>query len=104
IGQLRIGFVGPAMDHVLPEALRSFRRSQPRVRLTLWHRGSIEQLRALRADEIDVGVIRKYGQDFAGLEFESMWEEPYVLALPDRHRLAGCEPVHLGRLGTEALV
>ncbi len=103
-GRLTVGFVGPAMEGVLPRALRSFRDRHPRSRLTVWHRGTDQQLQALRSGEQDIGLLRPYQHDLSGLETKLVERQPYLLALPTSHRLAARKRVSLSRLNSEPLI
>ena len=100
-GRLRVGFVGPATESPLPEAIRDFRAEHPGVVLELRELGTMHQLEELRAGSLDVGFIRIYNHDLNGLEAERFLKEPYILALPEGHRLAACERIRLSELGGE---
>ncbi len=87
IGHLSIGFVGPAMDGRLPEALKEFQKRYPDVILSLNEQGTRAQMEALIQDRIHIGFLRLFGNDLGGFQKELFLREPYLLALPRGHAL-----------------
>lgn len=67
-GHLRIGFLASAAREYLDLALKLARKAHPDVRLKLFDLTPGEQYQALRADEIDVGLVdesaRLFGREF----------------------------------------
>ncbi len=57
IGTLGLGFITSAAYNVLPQLLPEFHRRYPGVRLALQEATSDAQLRALKAGEIDLGLV-----------------------------------------------
>lgn len=100
-GRLSIGFVGSAGYDVFPEAIRRYRAGRPDVELELHELTTAEQIPALRAGRIDVGVLRPLLASDPGLEFATLLDEPLVVALPEGHRLSGMERVALAELAGE---
>lgn len=89
-GTLRLGFVTPAMDGPLSGVLAKYKQNKPGVRLELKEASSLDQLKDLRSGHLDVAVIRsKHGQDMSGLASQPFMREPYVIAMPKGHDLAG---------------
>jgi DNA-binding transcriptional LysR family regulator len=86
-GALAVGFVASATFAILPRLYRRFRELHPDVSLALSEMSTAEQVEALRSGQIQVGLARTpIGDDsFAA---EPLREEPLVLVLPARHRLA----------------
>jgi DNA-binding transcriptional LysR family regulator len=103
-GRLTVGFVNPAMDAFLSDALAKFRRDAPEVALTLREMGTREQVAALAAERLDVGFVRRAGQDFPGVVLTVVAREPYVLAVPAGHALARARRVALGALDGQPMV
>jgi len=102
-GALAVGFVASATYAVLPRLYRRFRERQPGVSLTLSEMSTAEQVEALRAGQIQVGLARTPVGDEA-LAAEPLREEPLVLALPARHRLAARRALALRALADEPFV
>jgi DNA-binding transcriptional LysR family regulator len=87
VGALRVGVIPPAAGPLLAKILRHFHQKFPGVQLTLSALSSAEQLRRLRAGELDAGLLRP---PVAAPELDSRFVEqaPQILAVPAGHRLA----------------
>ncbi|MBW4479164.1 MAG: LysR family transcriptional regulator [Tolypothrix brevis GSE-NOS-MK-07-07A] len=103
MGQLVIGFVSSAPYNILPKILRAFRGSVPGVRLELHELTTNEQLRWLRESRIDVGFVRPPIEDDI-LNFETIFQESLIIALPDTHLLANQCNVCLRSLKNEPFI
>ena len=99
-GWLGIGFSASATYEVLPNALRVFRERYPDVELQLYEMTAAEQAHALREKQIHVGFARPFVEE-ADLIVEPVAREPFLVALPERHRLAGQEQVAMMELADE---
>jgi DNA-binding transcriptional LysR family regulator len=86
IGALSVGFVGSAAFNFLPELLKSFRQSFPAVRLVLQELTTTQQVAALRAASIDIGLLRPPIAD-GNIRIEVLAREPWLMAIPRSHRL-----------------
>jgi DNA-binding transcriptional LysR family regulator len=86
-GTLRVGMIAPTANAWLAGILRRFRQNFPAVQLSLFDLTSPEQLRRLRAGDLDVALLRP-PVGFPELEFQFVGESRQVLALPAGHRLA----------------
>jgi DNA-binding transcriptional LysR family regulator len=108
LGSLSIGFVGSAtFSPVLPAILRDFRTRYPDVGLSLRELQTAEQLAALAAGRIDVGVIRgplKAADLDPGLEFAVIQREQLVVAVPEAHPLADSARLRASDLRGETFV
>jgi DNA-binding transcriptional LysR family regulator len=87
VGTLRVGVIAPAASPRLAGVLRHFHQHFPGVQLALSEMVSSEQLRRLRAGELDVGLLRP-PVHFPELEWRFVEQAPQVLAAPEGHRLA----------------
>jgi DNA-binding transcriptional LysR family regulator len=102
-GRLAIGFVNAALwSRVLPATLRRFQRARPEVRLELRALRSDLQVRALQNGELDVGLVHRAPR--TDLVCVPLFDEPFALALPAGHRLAGLEVVRPKDLGDASWV
>jgi len=98
--RIRIGFVGTAVwTGVLPAALRELRAREPEVRVGLRQLGSNAQHEAVRAGELDLGLVHRVpgGRDLAA---QHLLEQPYELAVPRSHPLAR-RPIRASQLERE---
>lgn len=103
VGRLRVGFVGSALFHGLPEWLRTFQTSHPRIEVTLSELNSQEQLDALLHEELDLGFVhtQRVPDTVQTLRLRS---EPFMCCLPQKHALAARKKVPLASLRDEPFV
>lgn len=104
-GRLRLAFVSSIAYGPLPEWLRSFRRANPDVALSLREATLDVQLDAFTSGDIDAGfVLHAQGAVPSGLQAWRALREPLVMALPDRHPLAAHRSFTFDRIASEPLV
>jgi len=87
VGTLRVGVITPATGPLLARVLRHYHQKYPGVTLSLSALTSAEQLRRLRAGELDAGLLRPPATS-PELEMRFVEQAPMVLAAPAGHRLA----------------
>jgi DNA-binding transcriptional LysR family regulator len=80
-GTLSIGFTGGAGYSLLPEVVRRLRAHSPGVVLTLKEMVSTEQVEALNASQIDLGLMRPHALN-PELESALLATEALMLAIP----------------------
>jgi DNA-binding transcriptional LysR family regulator len=102
-GQLVIGFVSSAAYNVLPPILRSFRAAFPEVKLELHELTTDHQLQWLSDRRLDVGLVRPPIDDPL-LQVQTIFQEPLVLALPDRHLFAQEPMISLKAIAAEPFI
>lgn len=103
VGTLRIGVLAPTATPRLARILSSFREKFPGVQFSLFEMTSVEQIQRLRADEIDVGLLRP-PLEFPELQHVFVEESSMVLAMPAGHRLAGIKRIKWSDFDGEPLV
>ena len=103
VGWIGIGYVGSAMNLLLPPALRRFHAEHPGVEVLLYEMLPLEQQAALLDRRVHVGFVRP-GLDHADLIGESLYEEPMSIALPSDHRWAGRREIAIAELVDEPIV
>lgn len=99
-GELRAGAIPTVAPYLLPEVTRRFVADHPETRLRLLEDRTERLLEALRAGELDVGVMALPVLDDK-LHVEKLFTEPLVVAVPAGHRLAAKEVVRFGDLSEE---
>ncbi|QOL48326.1 LysR family transcriptional regulator [Massilia litorea] len=80
-GTLAIGFTGGAGYSLLPEVVRRLREQSPGVVLTLKELVSTQQVEALNASQIELGLMRPHALN-AELESALLATEALMLAIP----------------------
>jgi DNA-binding transcriptional LysR family regulator len=103
VGSLTLGFIDSAALAILPPLIRRFLERYPQVKLRLRELGTHQQLEAVEAGEIDVGIVRGpvWNPRLAGRRIAT---ESLLVALPAHHRLADAKVVALGDLHDEGFI
>lgn len=102
-GRLRIALLPTIGPYLLPQVIARLRKALPRLELMLYEYQTVPMLAHLHAGEIDLGILALPVHE-EGLAARALYEEPFVLAVPDTHRLAGRRQAQLGELGDEPLL
>jgi DNA-binding transcriptional LysR family regulator len=105
-GRIGLGFTSSASFHpFVPRVIRAFREARPLVTLALEESGTVELVEALRAETIDVAVVRSPVGANAGVAVFPVLEEPMFVALPSGHPLAASsDPLPLAALAGETFI
>jgi DNA-binding transcriptional LysR family regulator len=104
LGHLRIGFPSTAVPAVVRRIVRTFRSRFPGISYSLTARSDGRLLELLRQDRVDLAILRTRAPTDDDLEFRLICEEPLVVVVPRRHRLARARQIHLASLRDEPLV
>jgi LysR family hydrogen peroxide-inducible transcriptional activator len=93
-GPLALGVIPTMAPYLLPGLLPVLTAAHPSVQLHLHELKTVEILRLVRDGGLDLGLLAlpAGGDD---LEAVALAEDPFVLALPEKHRLAGTTPLPL---------
>ncbi|PWK88537.1 DNA-binding transcriptional regulator OxyR [Fulvimonas soli] len=92
-GKLRLGIFPTLGPYLLPHLVPLVRRRFPRLELLLTEEKTEQVVKMLREGALDAGILAlPLHEDSLHAEF--LFEEPFVLAVPERHPLAQ----HKGRL------
>jgi len=102
-GRLRIGFVGSMLYRGLPGLLTAWRRELPDVEHALTELNSYDQIEAVRRGELDLGFIHA-NRAPDGVASLDLLSEPFMVCLPETHRLAGSRRLSLEQLKAEDFV
>jgi DNA-binding transcriptional LysR family regulator len=104
-GVLAVGFIGSQSHEWMPRVLKRFRAKYPEVEVTLTEMHPSQQLEALLARTVDVGLVGPIdGKPPPGLYLEAFSEESTVVGLPSDHRFARLPKVSLAQLKDESFV
>jgi DNA-binding transcriptional LysR family regulator len=83
-GNLKFGYVGSAMQEVIPKILPEFRKKHPNINFSLNEMDNRTQIDALLNREIDIGFVRLERVP-RGLEIQPIFEDTFSLVLPKSH-------------------
>jgi DNA-binding transcriptional LysR family regulator len=104
-GTLAVGFIGSQSHEWMPRVLKRFRAKYPDVEVTLTEMHPSQQLDALLARTLDVGLVGPIaGKPPPGLCLESYSEEQPFVGVPNDHRFARLPRVSLVQLKDEPFI
>jgi LysR family hydrogen peroxide-inducible transcriptional activator len=102
-GSLRLALIPTVGPYLLPQVATRLRRDLPRLKLLLYEYRTATLLEKLRAGELDMGVLA-LPVDLDGLDSAELYSEPFRLAVPAEHELAGCEAARTEDLHGETVL
>ncbi|MFT4733366.1 MAG: DNA-binding transcriptional LysR family regulator [Algoriphagus sp.] len=85
-GDLKLGYVGSAMQQIIPDLLMTFRTDYPSVHFTLKEMENQDQIEGLLNRDLDLGFVRLAAVP-QELESKVLLKEPFCLVLPTDHAL-----------------
>ena len=90
IGELLLGYAASAMfTELLPATLRAFQKALPNVQLVVHEMTSRDQLYAIHARKLDLGILRRPDMPVPpGVRMEEWYTASLVAAIPKSHPLA----------------
>jgi LysR family transcriptional regulator, benzoate and cis,cis-muconate-responsive activator of ben and cat genes len=104
-GELHIGYIPIPTAEILPRALEAFRRAVPRVKLVLHDLSPDELIARLRDGTLQLAVmVQPIGEQTAGIEFETLRNYVWCVALSRTHPLARLKSIPLEKLAGQTLV
>jgi len=103
-GTLRLGLFPTLAPYLLPHVVPGIRARFPKLRLELAEEKTADILHLLDRGALDAGLLALPVDDDS-LEREVLFEEPFVVAMPESHPLADRDSVELRDLdGSELLL
>lgn len=103
-GTLRLGLFPTLAPYLLPHVVPGIRKRFPQLKLQLAEEKTADILRLLEDGKLDAGLLA-LPVDVDNLEQEVLFDEPFVMAIPDAHPLARQKQVELKDLdGSELLL
>lgn len=86
-GSFNFGYIGSAMQNVIPELLLKIRREFPAIHYDLKEMDNQKQINALLSEDIDIGFVRLERVP-AGLQLKSVFEDTFSLVLPENYPIS----------------
>ena len=99
-GRLSVGAVPSIALYVLPRLIRQFQQRYPKVTFELFEDTTDKLARRLEDGMLDV-VLASSGDEAPTLERYSLGEEPLLLLVPEKHRLARKKTIKWSDLAAE---
>lgn len=85
-GALKIGYVGSAMQDVIPNLLLKFEKNNPDILFNLKEVDNQKQIKDLLSFDLDIGFVRLERVP-RNLEIKSILKENFCLVLPKNHKI-----------------
>ena len=101
---LAIGFESCAPFHSFPSVVLAYLRRYPQTRLSSLVMAAPEQAEALERHRIDLGFVHPPVPGQERFAFEPVFEDRFILALPESHALASRRRVRISDLKKERWV
>tara|TARA_R110001583_G_scaffold21807_2_gene82470 strand:+ start:10854 stop:11747 length:894 start_codon:yes stop_codon:yes gene_type:complete len=102
-GNLKLGYVGSAMQIVIPDLLLKYKNKHPHVLFSLNEMDNEKQIQALLNREIDVGFVRMERVP-RGINLHPIFEDTFSLVLPKGHPLNESNFEDLSQFKDEAFI
>jgi LysR family transcriptional regulator, hydrogen peroxide-inducible genes activator len=102
-GRLRLALLPTIGPYLLPRVAPAIRRGLPRLQLRLYEYQTAPMLQKLHDGELDVGILA-LPVELDGLESRELFREAFLVALPERHRLAAHATLRVADLKAETLL
>ncbi|OJJ17325.1 transcriptional regulator [marine bacterium AO1-C] len=102
-GSIKLGYVGSAMQNVIPDLLIRFREIHPTILFNLTEMDNAQQVKALLNKEIDVGFVR-LNQVPEDLQLHPILSDTFSLVLPQNHSLDASNFESLTQLQNESFI
>ena len=85
-GEVRIGFLGSAMQNVIPDLLVKMNEKYPQVHTSLEEMSNIAQVSAIEKDQLDIGFVRLATAP-NGMNMQPVFKDSFSVVLPKDHAL-----------------
>jgi LysR family hydrogen peroxide-inducible transcriptional activator len=102
-GILRLGLFPTLAPYLLPHVVPGMRRAYPKLTLQLSEEKTETIITMLRQGELDAGLLALPISD-EGLEITPLFDEPFVVAVPENHVLAEQDEICLSDLENAELL
>lgn len=102
-GPLRVGVIYTIGPYLLPGLVRRMVETLPQMPLMLQENFTVKLLELLRHGELDVAVLAE-PFDAHGLITQALYDEPFVVAVPNAHPWAAREQIASAELHQETML
>ena len=102
--RFRVGAIDSAAAGLVPLLLRDFRAGQPEIAVQLFEDKTIRLLPRLLSGALDLAFVRPPERPNKRIEFRPLLQETAVVALSQRHALAGRQSISLADIADQPLI
>ena len=103
LGEIRIGFLGSAMQNVIPELLIKLKNKYVGIKANLEELSNHAQVNAILRDKLDVGFVR-LARVPNGIELRPVFEDTFSIVLPKDHKLNSTSFKGVHQLAEESFI
>lgn len=103
LGEVRIGFLGSAMQSVLPDLLIKANVQLPQIQFSLKELANSAQVEALEKDQLDLGFVR-LSRVPENLQLKPVFTDTFSLVLPKEHVLNRKDFTGIDQVSTEHFI
>ncbi len=102
-GNLKLGYIGSAMQNVIPDFLLKIREVYPSIRFDLKELDNRKQIDGILNQELDFGFVRvdRVPQEIA---IKPVFEDTFSLVLPKNHPISQATYKHLSQFKNEVFI
>ncbi len=102
-GHLKLGYLGSAMQFVIPDLLLKYKNQYPHVLFSLSEMDNEKQIQALLNREIDIGFVRMERVP-RGINIQPIFKDTFSLVLPKDHPINESNFKDLSQFTDEAFI
>jgi LysR family transcriptional regulator, hydrogen peroxide-inducible genes activator len=102
-GNLKLGVIYTIGPYLLPDLVRQVIARTPQMPLMLQENFTVKLLEMLRTGEIDCAILAEPFPD-TGLAIASLYDEPFMVAVPSTHELASRESISAEELKAQTML
>jgi LysR family hydrogen peroxide-inducible transcriptional activator len=102
-GALRLGVIYTIGPYLLPDLMKQVMKKTPQMPLMLQENFTVKLMEMLRAGEIDCAILAEPFPD-TGLATAALYDEPFMAALPFKHRLGKQTSITAEQLKNETML
>ena len=102
-GDLKLGYVGSAMQQIIPDLLLKFKNTHGDILFSLTEMDNQKQIESLFLQDIDLGFVRLERAP-RGIEIRPVLKESFCLVLPVNHKLNVSDFKNMSQLKAESFI
>lgn len=102
-GEINIGFVGSAMQNIIPSLLFQMNQDYPNISFSLEELSNERQIQRLLNHNLDIGFIR-FNRVPEPLQMQQVFQDSFSLVLPNNHPINKDNFENMGQLSNENFI
>ncbi|GAA4238127.1 LysR substrate-binding domain-containing protein [Postechiella marina] len=102
-GDVKLGYVGSAMQNIIPELLLRFKNTHNDILFSLVEMGNEKQIESLFSQDIDIGFVRLERAP-RGIEIKPILKEVFCLVLPTDYDINELDFKNISQLKEESFI